>query len=315
MSTSQTCDRHGVAWTIGLLTCWAGASACGSGATTGSNKAPIEIDGSMADDGPQARDATEEDATAQDATADSDGGASPPDAQDSGDGASNEGAAPQPEAAAPEASGAPDGPPGPTACGLTPCAPGQPCPDLIVDREDLIASIVIQEQMFAPTSCAVEEGCITQTGLRRLLRFDTGTINLGSGDLHIGDPTQNACFTFSQCHQHYHFRGVGRYTLYASDGKTVVATGHKQGFCLEDVYPYPGMQPPAPQPAMPFTCNDQGLHVGFEDVYPNDIDCQWIDITGVAAGAYVLSVIINGDELLPESNYDNNEVRIQVNVN
>jgi hypothetical protein len=29
------------------------------------------------------------------------------------------------------------------------------------------------------------------------------------------------------------------------------------------------------------------LHVGWEDVYPNDIDCQWVDITGVPAGNYL----------------------------
>jgi hypothetical protein len=256
------------------------------------------------------------DATVQDAAPETEGGSAPSDAQDSQaeDAAAQQEAAAPPEASAPEA-GKPDGPPGPTACGLTPCAQGQPCADLIVDREDLIASVVIQEQEFTPTSCAVEEGCITQMGLRRLLRFDTGTINMGTADLHIGDPMQNACFTFSQCHQHYHFRGVGKYTLYGSDGTTVVATGHKQGFCLEDVYPYPALTPPPPQPANPFTCDNQGLHVGFEDVYPNDIDCQWIDITGVAPGSYILSVVINGEEFLPESNYDNNEVRIQVNVN
>jgi hypothetical protein len=238
--------------------------------------------------------------------------------RDGGVEAATEAAPPEaapPEAAPPPEASPPDAPPGPAACGLSPCAPGEPCADLTVDREDLIASVVIQEQQFDPTSCAVAEGCIMQTGLRRLLRFDTGTINLGTADLHIGDPTQNACFTFSQCHQHYHFRGVGRYTLYTADGTTAVATGHKQGFCLEDVYPYPGIQPPAPQPATPFTCNDQGLHVGFEDVYPNNIDCQWIDITGVAAGSYTLSVIVNADEYLPESNYENNEVRVPVTIN
>lgn len=207
-----------------------------------------------------------------------------------------------------------DGVASPAACGFSACAPGAPCPDLAVDQDDLIASIVIQQQQFEATSCAIVEGCILQTGLRNLLRFDTGTMNIGTADLHVGDPTQNACFTYSQCHQHYHFKGVGKYTLYAADGVTVVAVGHKQGFCLEDVYPIPWLNPPPPPAATLYSCTDQGLSMGYEDVYPNDIDCQWIDITGVPPGSYILSVVVNSEEFLPESNYANNEARAPVTI-
>jgi hypothetical protein len=228
-------------------------------------------------------------------------------------------AAPQEAASTvgPPDTGTPDGTDSvgsPAECGLTACVPGQPCADLSVDQNDLVGSILLGEQQFAANSCAVDEGCITQPGLRRLLKFDMGTINIGNADLHLGDPTQNACFTYSLCHQHYHFRGVARYTLYAADGVTVVAVGHKQGFCLDDVYPIPSLSPPPAQPATPFDCTNQGLHVGYEDVYPNNIDCQWIDITGVPPGDYVLSVIVNPDHYLPESNYDNNEARTQVTI-
>jgi hypothetical protein len=201
---------------------------------------------------------------------------------------------------------------GPTTCGFSACAPGAPCPDLVVDLDDLRASTVIETQTFAATDCAIVEGCILTPGTRRLLRFDTAAANIGTADLTIGDPTMNACFQYSDCHMHYHFRGVGQYTLYASDGTTVAAVGHKQGFCLEDVEQYNAA--PGPNPATPYTCQDQGLHVGWEDVYPADIDCQWIDITGVAAGDYVLSVLINGEHYLPESNYANNEARVPVTI-
>jgi hypothetical protein len=63
-----------------------------------------------------------------------------------------------------------------------------------------------------------------------------------------------------------------------------------------------------------FDCNNQGLHIGYEDVYPSSIDCQWIDVTGVPAGTYILSVVINGDKYLPESDYTNNEARVQVQI-
>ncbi|HZU83285.1 MAG TPA: lysyl oxidase family protein [Polyangiaceae bacterium] len=238
------------------------------------------------------------------------------DAGDSDAGDSDAGA-PLPDAAPEGSTTAPDGEggvSGPLACGLSACAPGAPCPDLTVDRYDLLNSIVIDERTFSPTDCAIVEGCMAATGTRRLLRFDTGTVNSGTADLSIGDPTQNACFTFSQCHQHYHFRGVGVYTLYQVDGTTVAATGHKQGFCLEDVVPDWSRTPVAPNPATPFDCNHQGLHVGWEDVYPADIDCQWIDITDVPPGDYILSVEINAQHYLPESNYDNNDERVPVTI-
>jgi hypothetical protein len=283
-----------------LLPCGAVVGACSTPDTAASDgPASVDQDAGLADE------------TSADAT-------TAPDAPCAPDGA-GEAATPETgttvgasEDAAPEAEAGPIGSPG--ECGLTSCVPGQPCADLAVDQNDLIGSILLGEQQFDPTSCAVAEGCITQTGLRRLLKFDMGTQNIGNADLHVGDPAQNACFTYSLCHQHNHFRGVARYTLYAQDGTTVVALGHKQGFCLDDVYPIPSLNPPPPQPAKLYDCNDQGLHVGYEDVYPNNIDCQWIDITGVPPGSYVLSVVVNPDRYLPESNYDNNEARAQVTI-
>jgi hypothetical protein len=203
---------------------------------------------------------------------------------------------------------------GPAACGLTPCVPGAPCADLTIDRADLLASMVIDQRTFQPTDCGLYEGCITTPGTRKLLRFDTAVVNSGTADLVIGDTSQNACFTYSNCHMHYHFRGVGVYTLYGADGKTVAAVGHKQGFCVDDTRAYPQLQPPPANPAKPYDCMNQGLHVGWEDLYPADIDCQWVDITGVPSGQYILSVKANAEHYLPESNYDNNEERVPVTI-
>jgi Lysyl oxidase len=203
---------------------------------------------------------------------------------------------------------------GPWSCGFTPCAPGQPCPDLTADPDALIGSLEQDTVDFDPTSCAIVEGCILVPGTRKLLRFDTATENIGNADLTVGNPTENACFVYSDCHMHYHFRGVAQYTLYQADGKTVAAVGHKQGFCLEDVDPIPTLDPPPANPANPYTCNNQGLHVGWEDDYPAGVDCQWIDITDVPPGPYIVSVVVNAQHYLPESNYDNNEIRAQVTI-
>jgi hypothetical protein len=199
-------------------------------------------------------------------------------------------------------------------CGIADCVPGAPCADLVPDVPGLMSSIVIDTRTFPSTSCAIVEGCITTPGTRTLLRFETGIVNLGNADLVVGNTTNNVCFTYSQCHMHYHFRGAAQYTLYQSDGKTIAAASRKQGFCIDDTVAYQQLQPTAPNPAQPFDCSYQGLHMGWEDIYPNDIDCQWVDVTGLPSGQYVLSIQINVGHYLPESNYDNNEAHVPVTI-
>ncbi len=214
--------------------------------------------------------------------------------------------------APPEGAGADAAPGSPATCGLQACAPGAPCPDLIIDVDALRASVVVTSREFAPTDCAVVEGCIDSPGNRRLLRFTTATANVGTADLVVGDPATGECFQWSPCHMHYHFLGFSDYTLYANDGNTVAARGHKQSFCLEDTQAYPPK--PGAAPAQPFDCNEQGIHVGWEDVYSSDIDCQWVDVTGVPAGDYLLQVSINTAGYLPESDTSNDTALVAVTI-
>lgn len=190
--------------------------------------------------------------------------------------------------------------------------PGEVCPlpDLTVSAEVAQASMFINQEFFPPDSCAIEEGCVVGSGQRRLLRFATMTPNIGEIDLTLGDPTATPGFEFAACHGHFHFNGYARYELLDQMG-AVVATGHKQAFCLLDsvAVGLPGA-PTTPR----FHCGFQGLQRGWADIYGEGLDCQWVDITGVPDGDYVLRISINPDAVIQESDFSNNTAEIPVTL-
>lgn len=60
----------------------------------------------------------------------------------------------------------------------------------------------IVRKVFAPDACPVHEGCVDKPGLRRLLRFDTVTMNMGDSDFSAGVPdTSNPQFVWDPCHR------------------------------------------------------------------------------------------------------------------
>src|SRR5437762_368137 len=73
-----------------------------------------------------------------------------------------------PEPDAPDIDAAPDAPPA--------------LPDLQFVAEDM-DRVVVMGQDILPGDCAIDEGCVTGTGTRQLLRFKTSTVNRGAGDL------------------------------------------------------------------------------------------------------------------------------------
>lgn len=197
---------------------------------------------------------------------------------------------------------------------LPKCGPGQPCADILVDGPRVQRSAHVEMATMTRTSCAVLEGC-TAPGNRKLLRFDFATPNIGRADLNLGNPgspSMAPCFTWSGCHNHYHFQSFASYTLLR--GNTVVARGAKASTCLQDALRWPGSNAPTKPSGNLFTCARQGISRGYQDVYGSHLDCQWIDVTDVPAGSYTLRVEVNPDRLLAEENYSNNAVSVPVTI-
>jgi Lysyl oxidase len=166
-------------------------------------------------------------------------------------------------------------------------------PDLTVDPQRFVAQMEIVDRLFDPVAdiCAFDEGVIGDAGYRRLLRFDTVIMNAGDGDLVIGDRADPnnpyaPYFVFSEYHGHYHIRDFSVYQLLRLD-RTVAAEGHKQGFCLTDSFKY------GDNKSNGYDCHDQGITSGWGDWYYKQLVGQWIDITGVPEGDYIVSVEIN----------------------
>jgi len=222
---------------------------------------------------------------------------------------------------------------------VVPCADARGCPDLIVDATKL-AQNFIDKANFASTDCAVIEGEIV-AGPRKLLRFNFSTPNLGPGDLYIGSPwphiaANDGWFEYPTCHGHPHFKEYADYRLWTVDGYTAwkalrdanpgvlsrdllaanpqlageMVAGRKFGFCAIDVIQYS-----TTALAKYTSCFDnQGISVGWADLYNYRLDGQWIDITDVPGGTYILEGEVNAEHFFAEADYSNNSATAVVKI-
>ena len=183
--------------------------------------------------------------------------------------------------------------------------------DLIVDQSRLASSWQVVDRTFTTSSCALVEQCIGGSGIRRLLRFDVMVANISQQAFVLGDPTSQPGFEFSPCHGHYHFQGFSEYQLLDAQGQQIVA-GHKQAFCVLDTLRY--LTAPWVPASSFYDCGFQGLQPGWADIYDRTLDCQWIDVTNVPAGNYVLRVVVNPQGILAEADYTNNSASVSVTL-
>jgi hypothetical protein len=210
-------------------------------------------------------------------------------------------------------------------------ARAQGMPDLVVYTPALAENAHEELKTIAADDCTLQAAdlCVDGAGLRKLLRFSVLALNRGDADLFVGTPTaDDPRFVFSQCHNHFHFESFARYELRTRGGSTVVKTGQKRSFCIEDLR----TDPDAPfartcagdadcqghgqcaNGVCQYNCMYQGIQPGRGDIYESSLDCQWIDTTDVAPGEYDLWVLLNTEQLLPESDFTNDVGMVPVTV-
>ena len=186
----------------------------------------------------------------------------------------------------------------------------------------------------------------TRSG-RRVLVFASAVDNVGAGALVIAGSRRNRAvhtmrirqlvtkadgsrathslpgrlrYVRSETHSHWHLLGFERYSLRrASDGR-LVAPDRKTGFCLGDRYRIASPPPAAPPKAVWVReCGrgrtrllrlGQGISPGYGDDYVPVLEGQFLDLTGVPTGRYLLVHRVNADRSILESSYANNAASV-----
>ena len=182
----------------------------------------------------------------------------------------------------------------------------------------------------------------------RLLRYTTTVVNIGAGafELHaqrastsdtgmavtqrIFDDaggfrdisTTAVAFFAGDGHTHWHIRDLYRTELTRLDGSNV-RTSEKHGFCFWDNLRYRLSLPGAPRSAFYDSTGcggaaslavSMGLSVGWGDAYPAGLPDQNIDITGLAAGTYRLTMTADDGGWFTESNESNNSTWVDLQI-
>jgi Lysyl oxidase len=151
-----------------------------------------------------------------------------------------------------------------------------------------------QSEMTAAQRIRRADGSLTTRALRARLRF-----------------------VVSETHRHWHLLGFERYELRTLDGDRV-GRDRKTGFCLGDRYDAQATERLAGEPPRAVWTQEcgrgqsgrlrieEGLSPGFGDDYVPLLEGQYVDVTGLPAGRYVLVHRVNADRDIREASYANN---------
>ena len=189
--------------------------------------------------------------------------------------------------------------------------------DLVIMGTKIAESAYVTLEHFTASSCALKEGCITGTGERRLLRFDTYIYNVGDGDFLFA--FEDVVPEWSSCHKHFHAPAATSYFLKqelfnASNSTVAIRFGHKQGYCFRDTVQVSQNHSSKFDCGIPLLTRQytQGITAGWADIYGKKLDCQWVDITDIPPGTYRLVLTVNPNALYYQDEPENNLTIVMV---
>lgn len=130
----------------------------------------------------------------------------------------------------------------------------------------------------------------------------------------------------SESHEHWHLLKFMTYELRRAADNGLVVPDQKTGFCLGDRY---NADPDTKQPEEPESrvynsnCGPkqttllgivEGISVGWGDVYEAWRDGQYLELTGLPAGKYVVVHRVNPERTLKERSYGNNAASVLISI-
>jgi hypothetical protein len=140
----------------------------------------------------------------------------------------------------------------------------------------------------------------------------------------VPTPVGTVRYVHSRDHNHWHLLDFMRYRLTTLSGARI-GRDHKTGYCLGDRYRIPNAFFPAEPKYSVYNghCGRsrpgrlslaQGISVGFGDLYPEFLEGQFIDITDVPTGNYVLVMRVNPTGKLLDEHPNNDVSSVNVRI-
>jgi hypothetical protein len=128
-------------------------------------------------------------------------------------------------------------------------------------------------------------------------------------------------YVVSPDHRHWHLLRFQRYELRRPGSTEALVTDRKTGFCLGDRYAVAAAPLPhrASHPAFASRCGleqtqllgiREGISVGYGDDYAANLEGQYLPITGLPDGRYVLVHRVNVDRTIRETSYRNDAASV-----
>lgn len=194
----------------------------------------------------------------------------------------------------------------------------------------------------------IVDGCFLderiRKGAQRCLRFDGIVGNQGAGPLELAytldssrrtvvaqqrifssDGTYRDRFAtrteYHPTHLHFHVQDFYVASLWRSSAQggragLAVAHGDKSGFCPEDSAPIDTADKDGTRYYSCFTEDERGvgpsqvvgISAGWKDIYRWELPDQFVEVTGVADGFYVLEIEIDPNNVFLEANETNNKM-------